>query len=79
MKNIDISKVAEIHIAGGEEVEGMVIDTHGTLPSDYSLQYLKENIEQIKGIPICFERDNNVPEFSELVSIQRKLQRRIFN
>jgi hypothetical protein len=76
---IDLKYIAEIHIAGGEKVNDLFIDTHGSLPSDESITFLNENLNLFSNKPICFERDNNVLDFSTFIKTQTELSQRIWS
>jgi len=73
-----LDKVIQIHIAGHEEEEGLLIDTHGSALSDdvFELyQYLcgvlrRENLDP----PTLLERDNNLPSLAVLEKEIEKLK-----
>ncbi|WP_170310693.1 DUF692 domain-containing protein [Leucothrix arctica] len=68
---LDPSKVGEIHIAGFDPdpnfPDKLLIDSHAS-PVDEAVWKLLETAMQVLGPkPVLLERDDNVPEFSELM------------
>ncbi len=77
LKNIDASKVAEIHLAGhsiskidGQEIR---IDTHSTKVCDEVLNLYKNFIKTHKNIPTLIEWDEDIPEFKVLENEMKKI------
>jgi len=77
---LPLERVLEIHVAGHQTLEGgMLLDTHGQAVADPVLDLLEWTLERTGHVPVLLERDNDVPELSELlreVSALRELQAR---
>ncbi|MDR3426510.1 DUF692 domain-containing protein [Silvimonas sp.] len=59
--------IGEIHIAGHEMFDGVVIDTHGASVSDQVWQLLAQTLAQIGPRPVLLERDTHIPPLTELL------------
>lgn len=66
-------KVKEIHVAGPEVIDGIYVDTHGTHPHPDVLNLLQRYSKHILGLPVVYERDNNIPPLSELLDQVQKI------
>jgi uncharacterized protein len=65
---LDPSRVVEIHVAGHTRTSsGLVLDTHGAPVADPVLELLEFTLKRTGPCPVVLERDNDVPELSELV------------
>ena len=65
---LDLRRVVEIHVAGHtRQASGLVLDTHGAPVADPVLELLGFTLERSGPCPVLLERDNDVPELSELV------------
>ncbi len=65
---LDLRRVVEIHVAGhSKRPSGLVLDTHGSPVADPVLELLGFTLERTGPCPVLLERDNEVPELSELV------------
>jgi hypothetical protein len=77
---LPLERVVEIHVAGHKTLDsGLLLDTHGQAVADPVLQLLEWTIERAGPVPVLLERDNQVPELSELLaelSVLRELQTR---
>jgi len=77
---LPLDRVLEIHVAGHETLaSGLLLDTHGQAVADPVLQLLEWTIERTGPVPVLLERDNDVPDLSELlqeVAQLRELQAR---
>jgi len=77
LEGIDLSRVVELHIAGGERfdhLEGLLIDTHGTsVPAEVEA-LMAWVIARSGPLPVIYERDNNVPSLAELGDEVARLQ-----
>ena len=77
---LPLERVVEIHVAGHKTLDtGLLLDTHGQAVADPVLQLLEWTIERAGPVPVLLERDNDVPELSELLaelSVLRELQTR---
>lgn len=77
---LPLERVVEIHVAGHHALEdGTLLDTHSKAVADPVLELLEWTIERAGPVPVLLERDNEVPELSELLrelSQLRELQAR---
>jgi uncharacterized protein (UPF0276 family) len=65
---LDLSRVVEIHVAGhSRQASGLLLDTHGALVADPVFDLLAFTLDRTGPRPVLLERDNNVPELSELL------------
>lgn len=61
-------RVKQIHLAGAERINGAWIDTHGAAVDEDVWAAVTQAIKRFGPIPICIERDNNVPPLPTLLS-----------
>lgn len=73
LDEIDFDYVVECHVAAGEQIDDVVIDTHGGEPSPFQRLQLSERTA-LQQLPICYERDRNVPELAESLGVVAELQ-----
>jgi uncharacterized protein (UPF0276 family) len=77
---LPLARVLEIHVAGHHTLDsGMLLDTHGRAIAAPVLELLEWTIERVGPVPVLLERDNDVPELSELLrelAALRELQAR---
>jgi uncharacterized protein (UPF0276 family) len=72
---LPLDRVLEIHVAGHHQLEdGMLLDTHGKAVADPVLELLEWTIERAGPVPVLLERDNDVPELSELLQEVQQLR-----
>jgi uncharacterized protein (UPF0276 family) len=72
---LPLERVFEIHVAGHQRLEdGMLLDTHGESVADPVLELLEWTIERAGPVPVLLERDNDVPELSELLREVQQLR-----
>jgi uncharacterized protein (UPF0276 family) len=66
---LPLERVVEIHVAGHKTLDsGLLLDTHGEPIADPVLDLLEWTIERAGPVPVLLERDNDVPELSELLA-----------
>ncbi|HEY3666991.1 MAG TPA: DUF692 domain-containing protein, partial [Polyangiaceae bacterium] len=66
---LPLERVLEIHVAGHKRLDsGLLLDTHGQSVADPVLELLEWTIERAGPVPVLLERDNEVPELSELLT-----------
>ena len=66
---LPLERVLELHVAGHETLDsGLLLDTHGQAVADPVLELLEWTIERAGPVPLLLERDNHVPELSELLA-----------
>ncbi|HYP88387.1 MAG TPA: DUF692 domain-containing protein [Polyangiaceae bacterium] len=66
---LDLSRVVEIHVAGHtRKSSGLLLDTHGAPVVDPVLELLSFTLSRSGPRPVLLERDNDVPELTELLA-----------
>ncbi len=71
---LPLERVLEIHVAGHQVLDsGLLLDTHGQPVADPVLELLEWTLERTGPVPVLLERDNDVPELSELLAEVRVL------
>jgi uncharacterized protein (UPF0276 family) len=74
---LPLSRVVQLHVAGGErrpKLDGLVIDTHGTDVSLRVQALMSRVIERIGPTPVIYERDHDIPPLPELARQVAALQ-----
>ncbi len=81
INNIDVNRVAEIHLAGFEEKENYYLDAHNSHVHEDVLVLYEKFLSCNKDIPTLIEWDHDIPEFSVLYgeAIKAKNVHRMFN
>lgn len=69
LESLPLDRVCYMHIAGHfVEPDGLIVDTHASPVIDPVWGLLQAALERVGGdIPICLERDFNIPPLAELV------------
>lgn len=76
--SLPLERVVQVHVAGHSASSWdpeLLIDTHGAPVGDPVLQLLRWLVAKIGPVPVCLERDNEIPELSVLLDEVRLLQR----
>lgn len=77
LATIDWSQVGEIHLAGPERIENVVVDLHNSEVPEPVLELLLRYRSQIPAaMPIIYERDKDLPNYPDLISYVRELERK---
>lgn len=76
LSRLDPAHIAEIHVAGAELSDGRWIDTHGALPTPFQREALRQ--AHLSELPICYERDRNLPPLNDSVSVVAELERELW-
>ena len=71
LKNLPLERVVQLHFAGGHWYKGILIDSHSQNTPDEIWKLMEKTIELCNPKGIILERDENFPEFSELISEMR--------
>jgi len=74
IEDLDLSKVAYIHIAGHDRFEDTIIDTHGSEVCESVYDLLDFSLKKLGDVPVLLERDNNIPEYEELIEEYKKVK-----
>jgi uncharacterized protein len=72
---IEPSSVAEIHLAGHDEADGLLIDTHGQRVSAPVWSLYRQAIERFGARPTLIEWDTDIPPLAVLLDEARHAQR----
>jgi uncharacterized protein (UPF0276 family) len=77
LAGIPLDRVMEIHLAGYEEVDGLLIDTHSrpVYPDVWAL-YLAA-LERFGAVPTLIEWDQDIPELEQLLAEATQAQRHL--
>jgi uncharacterized protein len=68
LKQIPLERTVQIHVAGHSTGSGTIIDTHGSSVIEPVFELLKFVLERADVKAVMIERDQNFPEFSELLA-----------
>jgi hypothetical protein len=68
LKAIPKSRVRQFHLAGHSDLGGHLIDTHDHPVAAPVWNLYRAAIEQFGAVPTMIERDDNIPELTELVA-----------
>ena len=60
--------VGEIHLAGHEEEDGLLIDTHGAPVCEAVWALYEQALRRFGSTPTLIERDRNIPDLAELLA-----------
>ncbi len=72
LNDLPLDKVKEIHLAGFEEMEGYLFDTHGHSVRQPVWDLYRAAIKRFGAVPTLIEWDTDVPEFSTLLAEAKK-------
>lgn len=75
LARMPLQRVRQMHIAGHERFDGLVIDTHGTPVIDPVVELMQWTLSRIgRPVPVLLERDNHIPELDELLAERQRIQ-----
>lgn len=74
LERIDLSRVAQVHLAGYTDKGDFVVDTHSKSPDEATWRLWERVCEKRRDIPFMIEWDSDIPEFSEVSDLLRKAQ-----
>lgn len=66
LRSYPLSRVAMVHLAGGDWRDGFYVDTHAHPTPAAAFELLAELLRVAGPVPVLIERDGNYPPFSEL-------------
>jgi uncharacterized protein (UPF0276 family) len=72
-----LEHVGEIHIAGHEVFDGVVIDTHGAPVDPAVWDLLTHTLERTGPLPVLLERDTQLPTLELLLEEHQQLVRHL--
>ena len=67
LKQIPMERTVQMHVAGHKKIGDYIIDTHGAAVIDPVFHLLRWVLQQTTVHGVLLERDQNFPEFSELI------------
>ncbi len=68
LKNLPLERVIQLHFAGGHWYKGVLIDSHSQNTPNEIWELMKKTIELCNTKGIILERDENFPDFFELLN-----------
>ena len=68
-------RVHQIHLAGHTHENNLIIDTHDQPVSDPVFELYESAIEHLGQVSTMIERDDNIPELSELLDELEQVKR----
>ena len=68
-----LARVVQIHVAGHEQAERLLVDTHAQPVRDEVYELLAWTLERMGPVPVLLERDDNFPPWEELCAEIRRL------
>lgn len=74
LNHIPLDRVIQVHLAGHNYHEEMVIDTHSEAVCDPVYELLDRLLQKVLPKGIMIERDGNFPEFAEMLAELRRVQ-----
>jgi uncharacterized protein (UPF0276 family) len=77
LARLPLHRVAEIHVAGFEYCDGLVIDTHGAPVCNAVWKLLEDALNLTGPKPVLLERDTNLPTLEGLLDEYGELQSQI--
>jgi len=77
LARLPLHRVAEIHVAGFEYCDGLVIDTHGAPVCNAVWKLLEDALKLTGPKPVLLERDTNLPTLEGLLDEYGELQSQI--
>ena len=72
---IPVELVQQVHLAGGESDEGVIIDSHSTKVPKQDIDYLKSLKERGLKAPVLIERDAQLPDFKTLENERKAIEK----
>jgi uncharacterized protein (UPF0276 family) len=67
LKGVPAERVTQFHLAGFEDHGTHLLDTHGTPIQSCVWDLYKQALHHLGPVPTLIERDNNIPDFPELL------------
>jgi uncharacterized protein (UPF0276 family) len=76
LQTIKPEYIQQYHVAGGEynAEYDIMIDTHGTDIQSQVMDLYCKTIDKIGNRPTLYERDNNIPEFDDLLNTVQNIR-----
>lgn len=72
--SIPLERTVQIHVAGHSRGEEMIIDTHGAAVIEPVFELLEYVLSRVEVNAVMLERDQNYPEFSELLAELKQIR-----
>ncbi|HXH31923.1 MAG TPA: DUF692 domain-containing protein [Bacteriovoracaceae bacterium] len=77
LKNIPHGRVKQIHLAGHDEDEFVLVDTHGSSVPEAVWDLYLESVRLIGAVPAIIERDSSIPALKNLMDEMNQVKRRV--
>ncbi len=74
LARLPLERVVQIHIAGHSRTDDMIIDTHGAAIIEPVFELLDYVLKRTEVKAILLERDQNYPEFSEILAELKQIR-----
>ncbi|MBX9941996.1 MAG: DUF692 domain-containing protein [Candidatus Obscuribacterales bacterium] len=74
LDRLPLERVVQIHIAGHSRTDDMIIDTHGAAIIEPVFELLDYVLKRTEVKAILLERDQNYPEFSEILAELKQIR-----
>lgn len=74
LDRLPLERVVQIHIAGHSRTDDMIIDTHGAAIIEPVFELLDYVLKRTEVKAILLERDQNYPEFSEILAELKEIR-----
>lgn len=68
INHIPLERVAQVHVSGPENYDGILYDSHSHAVPEPVWGLLKLLAPEVRHLPLLLERDENIPDFAELES-----------
>jgi uncharacterized protein (UPF0276 family) len=71
-----LDRVTSMHVAGGRvrpDLDGLWIDDHSAPVPDAVISLMQHVLERVGEVPVCYERDNEIPALGELFAEVERL------
>ena len=75
LESMPLHRVAQMHIAGHDRFDDLVVDTHGATVIGPVIELMRFALARIgRPVPVLLERDNSIPPLEELLAERAALQ-----
>jgi uncharacterized protein len=68
LQALPAAAIAEVHLAGHEAIQGLLVDTHGTAVSEPVWALYERAVGRFGAVPTLVERDTNLPPLEALLA-----------
>ena len=71
---LPIERVKQLHLAGCQERDGYLLDTHDQYPAERVWQLYDQVLDRFGAVPTLIEWDDNIPPLQELLAVRERAQ-----